>query len=38
MSGKLSDALKSLRLSRETTVDGAYEGPALLLLPEMSVL
>ncbi|MBO4926008.1 MAG: hypothetical protein J5472_05975 [Clostridia bacterium] len=38
MSGKLSDVLKHLRLSRETVVDGAYQGPALLLMPEMTVL
>lgn len=38
MSGKLSDVMKHLRLSKETVVDGAYQGPALLLMPEMTVL
>ncbi len=38
MSGKLSDVLKALRLSSETVIEGAYEGPALLLMPGMKVL
>ena len=38
MSGKLSDALANMRLSRETVTDGPYEGPALMLLPGMKVL
>ena len=38
MSGKLSDMLANMRLSRETVIDGAYEGPALLLMPGMKVL
>ena len=38
MSGKLSDVLKAMRLSRETIIEGAYAGPALLLMPQMKVL
>jgi len=38
MSGKLSDALRGMRLSSETTVQGAYEGPALMMIPEINVL
>ena len=38
MSGKLSDVLAHMRLSRETVIEGAYEGPALLLMPGMKVL
>jgi len=38
MSGKLSDALNGMLLSKETTVQGPYEGPAGMLLPEISVL
>ena len=38
MSGKLSDVLKTMRLSREAVIEGAYEGPALLLMPQMKVL
>ena len=38
MSGKLSEVLRSLRLSRQTAVYGAYEGPALMLLKGVSVL
>ena len=38
MSAKLSDVLSALRLSRETTVEGAYEGPAKLLMRSVSVL
>ena len=38
MSGKLSDVLKTMRLSREAVIEGAYEGPSLLLMPQMKVL
>ena len=38
MSGKLSDALRSLRLTEETAAQGAYEGPALMLIQDMNVL
>ena len=38
MSGKLSSILSTLRLSSETTLEGAYEGPARLLMPGDSVL
>ena len=38
MSGKLSEALASLRLSEKTTVEGAYEGPEKMLLRNMAVL
>lgn len=38
MSAKLSDALKQLRLSEETTVSGAYEGPARLMIRDVAVL
>ena len=38
MSGKLSEALKALRLSAETKISGCYEGPGLMLLPGFTVL
>ena len=38
MSAKLSDVLSSLRLSRATTVEGAYEGPEKLLMKNVAVL
>lgn len=38
MSGKLSDVLAHMRLSRETVIEGAYEGPDLLMMPGMKVL
>ena len=38
MSAKLSEVLSALRLSLETTVEGAYEGPAKLLMRGVSVL
>ena len=38
MSGKLSQVLANMRLSRESVTDGAYEGPALLMMPGMKVL
>ena len=38
MSGKLSEALASLRLSAETVIDGPYEGPRYMLLHGMNVL
>ena len=38
MSGSLNQALSALRLSQETTVDGAYEGPKFLMLRKMTVL
>ena len=38
MSGKLSDALASLRLSQCIVTEGAYEGPQYLLLKGMTVL
>ena len=38
MSGKLSDALKNMRLSEKTTVHGAYRGPDKMLIPGMTIL
>lgn len=38
MSGKLSDVMRHLRLSRETAVQGSYEGPSLLLMQGITVL
>ena len=38
MSGKLSQALASLGLSRETVTDGAYRGPKYLLMHGLTVL
>ena len=38
MSGRLSDTLKALRLSKETDSEGAYEGPVKMLLPGMEIL
>ena len=38
MSGKLSEVLTNVRLSRETVTEGPYEGPSLLLMPGMKVL
>lgn len=38
MSGKLSQVLSQLRLSKEIVNEGAYEGPAYLLMPHISVL
>lgn len=38
MSGKLSDALASLRLSQSIVTEGAYEGPRYLMLKGMTVL
>ena len=38
MSAKLSDVLSTLRLSKETDVSGAYEGPVKALLKNVSVL
>ena len=38
MSAKLSEVLSSLRLSKETDVYGAYEGPVKALLKNVSVL
>ena len=38
MSGKLSAVLSSLRLCSETTVEGPYEGPSLLLMRGIDVL
>lgn len=38
MSGKLSEALASLRLSDKKVTQGAYEGPDKMLLPGFSIL
>lgn len=38
MSAKLSDALKAVKLSAETGVSGAYEGPKRLLIHSVAVL
>ena len=38
MSAKLSDVLSSMRLSRKTALEGAYEGPDKLLMKSVSVL
>ena len=38
MSGKLSQALSSLRLSNSPVTDGSYEGPSLLLMPGVAIL
>jgi len=38
MSAKLSDVLRRLSLSAETTVSGAYEGPERLLMKGIAVL
>ena len=38
MSAKLSEVLRGLRLSEKTVTDGAYEGPALLLMKSVAVL
>ncbi len=38
MSGKLSDALRGMRLSEKTCLRGSYQGPDGLLLPGMTVI
>ena len=38
LSGKLSEALSTLRLSRETGVWEGYEGPTLALIPTMEIV
>lgn len=38
MSGKLSQVLSGMRLSDHTVTEGAYEGPAYLLMPNISIL
>ena len=38
MSAKLSDMLAGLKLSEKVCVDGAYEGPALIMLPNVAIL
>ena len=38
MSGKLSQVLSGMRLSNRTVIEGAYEGPAYLLMPNISIL
>ena len=38
MSGKLSRVLSAMRLSNQSVTEGAYEGPACLLMPGISVL
>ena len=38
MSGRLSEVLKSMRLSEKTEVSGAYLGPVKLLMPGMEIL
>ena len=38
ISGKLSQVLSGMRLSNRTVIEGAYEGPAYLLMPNISIL
>ena len=38
MSARLSEVLKSLRLSEKTTVTGAYEGPEKLMMKNVAIL
>jgi len=37
MSAKLSEVLKEMKLSKETVVEGAYQGPSKLLMKNVSV-